>query len=238
MKTTNRATRCGVPEETVLAYAAGELDDAASVAVAEHLAECDACCAEAAEYRALRTSLPRCCAETAVRWHAFDTPFGRMFVAATDRGLVRVSWQQPRGAASFVRELERRFPGRPVVQDATALAEAERQIREYFDGNRTRFDLPVDFDVLDPFDRRVLATAFRTIGFGEVVAYGELARRIGKPRAARAVGGALGRNPVAIVVPCHRVVRRDGSLGGYGGGVHWKRRLLALEGRRDLLRAG
>jgi methylated-DNA-[protein]-cysteine S-methyltransferase len=133
--------------------------------------------------------------------------------------------------------MEERFPGRPVVRDGERLVEAERELREYFAGERSSFDLPVDLSSLSPFDRRVLEVAFRTIRFGEVVPYAELAKRIGKPKAARAVGGALGRNPVAIVVPCHRVVRSDGSLGGYGGGVRYKERLLEIEGRRDLLRA-
>ncbi|MBI4541145.1 MAG: methylated-DNA--[protein]-cysteine S-methyltransferase [Gemmatimonadetes bacterium] len=226
---------CPVPEDQVLAYVAGDLPEEEELAFAEHLAECDECCEQAAEFVALRVALPACCADDVVRWHSFATPFGTMYVAATEKGLARVSWQQ-RGPDSFVRELEGRFPGRPVVRDPHALAEAERELREYFGGTRSQFDLPVDLSTLSPFDRRVLEKA-RTIEFGHVVPYAELARRIARPSAARAVGNALGRNPVAIVVPCHRVVRSDGSLGGYGGGVEYKERLLTIEGRRDLLRA-
>lgn len=172
--------------------------------------------------------LDACCAEDAVCWHRFSTPFGTMYVAASAEGLVRVSWGQP-GDDAFVAHLEDRFPDRPVIRDGRTLVEAERQLREYFAGARARFELPVDLGTLSDFDRRVLREA-RDIRFGHALSYGQLARRIGRPKAARAVGGALGRNPVAIVVPCHRIVRSDGSLGGYGGGVEWKRRLLALEG--------
>lgn len=227
---------CNVTDEQLLAYVAGELSGDQELAIAEHLGECRACCEEAAEFTAIRCCLPDCCAEGVVRWHSFDSAFGKMYVAASDRGLVRVSWQQ-RSPDAFVREVESRLPGRPVVRDPDALAEAEKELREYFEGRRSSFDLPVDLSPLSAFDREVLEAAFKTIRFGEVVPYAELAKRIGKPKAARAVGGALGRNPVAIVVPCHRVVRSDGSLGGYGGGVEYKERLLEIEGRQDLLRA-
>lgn len=222
---------CTVPENRVLAYVAGDLAENEELALAEHLGQGEACCAQAAEFAAL----PACCAEGVVRWHSFRTPFGSMYVAATDHGLTRVSWG--RRAERFVREMEERFPGRVVIRDPYALTDAERQLQEYFAGTRSRFELPVDLGGLSPFDRRVLETA-RTIPYGEVISYRELARRIARPQAARAVGNALGRNPVAIVVPCHRVVRSDGSLGGYGGGIAYKKKLLAIEGRTDLLRAG
>lgn len=227
---------CGYTTEEVLAYACGELRAEEELAVAVHLGECEACREEAAEFRVLEGALRDCCAEGLVRWHSFETPFGTMYLALTDRGLARLSWRQ-RGAGAFVRWLEERFPGRPVVRDPDALAEAERQLREYFAGKRSRFDLPVDLSTVSDFDRLVLEAA-RRISFGQVVPYAELARRIGRPKAFRAVGNALGRNPVGIVVPCHRVVRSDGSLGGYGGGVQWKERLLAIEGREELPAAG
>lgn len=170
-----------------------------------------------------------------VRWHRFETPFGAIRAAATDRGLARVAWQEE-GDGAFVAELEERFPDAPVVPDPEGLREVERQLSEYFRGDREAFDLPVDLDPVSEFDRRVLRAA-AGLDFGEVVTYGELARRIGRPRAARAVGGALGRNPVPVVVPCHRIVRGDGGLGGYGSGVEYKERLLRIEGREDLLRA-
>ncbi|MBI4512717.1 MAG: methylated-DNA--[protein]-cysteine S-methyltransferase [Gemmatimonadetes bacterium] len=226
---------CPIPDERLLAYVAGELEGEDELAIATHLGECQGCCEEAAEFTALRGVISACCADDVVRWHSFRAPFGIMYLAATDDGLARVSWQQP-GPDAFVHELEARFPGRLIVRDPDALAEAERQLREYFAGQRSSFDLPVDLSALSDFDQRVLAAA-RRIGFGEVVPYAELAKRIARPKAVRAVGNALGRNPVAIVVPCHRVIRSDGSLGGYGGGVEYKKRLLAIEGRRDLSRA-
>lgn len=226
---------CGYSTGDILAYVAGDLGEEASAAVAEHLGECEGCREDAVVFTGLADELPGCCAEEVVRWHRFTTPFGTMYVAATDRGLVRVSWQQ-RSQETFEREMEERFPDRPVVHDPDALAEVERQLREYFGGDRSRFDLPVDLSALSPFERRVLESA-RGIPYGQVVPYSELAQRIGKPKAARAVGNALGHNPVAIVVPCHRVVRRDGGLGGYTGGVRYKRDLLKIEGRDDLARA-
>jgi len=226
---------CTRTEDEVLAFVAGDLEGDAALELAQHLAGCPACCEQAAEFAALLGEL-RATRDLAIRWHAFRTPFGTMHLAATERGLARLSWLEP-GPGRFERELARRFPGRPVVRDPAALAEAERQLREYFAGRRTRFELPVDLEAVGPFERRVLE-ATREIPYGDVVPYAELARRIGRPGAARAVGTALGHNPVAIVVPCHRVVRSDGSLGGYTGGVEYKRRLLALEGRRERIRAG
>lgn len=113
--------------------------------------------------------------------------------------------------------------------DAAVLAEAARQITEYFDGRRQAFDLPLALEGTS-FQRRVW-DALLGVGYGETVSYGELAGRIGQPTAARAVGLANGRNPVSIIVPCHRVVGSDGSLTGYGGGLGNKERLLALERR-------
>lgn len=227
---------CTYTEDEVLAYVAREMDPQAEAAMAEHLGECGACCDQAVEFRQLDLVLPTCCKEETIRWHRFDTPFGRMYAAASDAGLVRLSWQQAHDDA-FVGEQERRFPGRPVVRDPEALAEVERQLGEYFAGDRAEFDLAVDLSALSEFERSVLEGASR-LPFGTVVPYSELARRIGRPKAARAVGNALGHNPVAIVVPCHRVMRQDGTLGGYTGGIEYKGALLTIEGREDLLRAG
>ena len=122
------------------------------------------------------------------------------------------------------------FPGAcPEGPFATSslLSELARQLEDYFQGKRTCFDLPLSLRGT-PFQLSVWQ-ALREIPHGEVVTYGELARRIGRPRAARAVGGAVGANPVPIVIPCHRVVAARG-LGGYGPGRHWKERLLRLEG--------
>lgn len=113
--------------------------------------------------------------------------------------------------------------------DAAVLDEADRQLSEYFDGQRQAFDLPLALEGT-AFQRRVWG-ALLGIGYGQTVSYGQLADRIGQPTAARAVGLANGRNPVSIIVPCHRVVGADGSLTGYGGGLDNKQRLLELERR-------
>ena len=131
-----------------------------------------------------------------------------------------------------------RAPRRHPNQVPEALADVEREVTEYFRGERTEFDMDVDLGVLGAFERGVLEELTEAIRFGQVIPYSELAKRIGKPKAARAVGNAVGANPVPIVVPCHRVVRLDGSLGGYGGGIEYKERLLEIEGREDLLKVG
>jgi methylated-DNA-[protein]-cysteine S-methyltransferase len=126
--------------------------------------------------------------------------------------------------------------GEVPVEWRTTLDAAKRQIGEWFAGGRQSFELPIDLRVSD-WDRLVLTGAAR-LQYGETVSYGELARRIGRPGAAQAVGGAMGRNPVPLVIPCHRVIAADGTLGGYGGftyadrqaALDVKRHLLALEG--------
>ena len=117
-------------------------------------------------------------------------------------------------------------------RDDARLAEARRQLTEYFAGTRTAFDLVFDEAGVGgtPFQRQVWE-ALLEIPYGETISYGELARRIGQPLAVRAVGAANGRNPLSIVVPCHRVIGADGTLTGYGGGMDRKRLLLALEAR-------
>jgi methylated-DNA-[protein]-cysteine S-methyltransferase len=158
-------------------------------------------------------------------WAALPTPIGRVLVATTDAGIFRVRFRT--SEASFTRALRRlrAEPVRSPARTATAVA----QLRAYFAGRRRAVDLPVDLSRVTPFQRRVLLAA-RGIPAGRVVSYGELARRIGQPGASRAVGRALGANPVPIVIPCHRVVASGGGLGGYTGGLAVKRKLLGLEG--------
>jgi methylated-DNA-[protein]-cysteine S-methyltransferase len=113
------------------------------------------------------------------------------------------------------------------VQDDAAFADVAAQLDEYFAGERRAFDLPMSLEGTD-FQRRVWS-ALCGIPYGETISYGELARRVGNPKASRAVGLANGRNPIAVIVPCHRVIAADGSLGGYGGGSDRKVHLLELE---------
>ena len=162
-----------------------------------------------------------------IRWGVFDTAFGPTFVATTARGLVRLRWgvEDPEPAAE---ELRSSFPLWGVEEEPEALAGAAEQLRDYFAGQRRAFDLEVDLTGTTEFQRAVL-TAVRDVSYGETVTYGELAEELGRSGGARAVGGALGENPVPIVIPCHRVVRADGGAGGYTASVGYKEQLLELE---------
>jgi methylated-DNA-[protein]-cysteine S-methyltransferase len=155
-----------------------------------------------------------------------DTPVGRMQLAATGAGLVRVELH---ATDSFAEELAATVSPR-VMELPARLDDARRQFDEYFDGKRTAFDLPVDWQLSRGFRRTVLQRLFQDVHFGQVVSYRELAEKVGNPKASRAVGTAMATNPVPIVVPCHRVLRTGGSLGGYGGGLPMKQALLKLEG--------
>ncbi len=157
-----------------------------------------------------------------------DTPVGVLGLAAGERGLRYLSYV--RDEDDFLSRLLAAHGDRPVLR-SDALDPARRQLDRYFSGQRLTFDLPVDLGELGPFHRRVLDATAR-IRPGEVRTYAEVAARAGSPRAMRAAGNALHTNPVAIVVPCHRVVRTDGSLGGYGGGLPIKEWLLEHEGAR------
>jgi methylated-DNA-[protein]-cysteine S-methyltransferase len=156
-----------------------------------------------------------------------DSPFGRLLVAVTPRGLVRLSYPEldPDGE---LQELAAEVSPR-ILRSAKATESVRRELDEYFEGRRQEFDVAVDFGPMRGFRRRVLEQTAR-IPFGSVVTYRDVATGAGSPRAVRAAGNALGSNPVPIVVPCHRVVRTGGGLGGYTGGLDRKQRLLALEG--------
>jgi methylated-DNA-[protein]-cysteine S-methyltransferase len=162
-----------------------------------------------------------------VSWGSLDSAWGRLVVAATPRGLVRVSLV-PDEEEAVLASLAARS-GAPVEEAPERVDVPRRQIDEYLGGRRRVFELDVDWWSVGPFGREVLAGC-AGIGFGEVATYRDLAVRVGRPGAARAVGNALGANPVPIVVPCHRVLRSGGGLGGYTGGLHVKEHLLRLEG--------
>jgi methylated-DNA-[protein]-cysteine S-methyltransferase len=155
------------------------------------------------------------------------SPIGELLVAVTPHGLARVAFADE-DRDDVVRELAIALSPR-LLESARATDEVRRELDEYFDRRRTRFDLAVDRRLIHGIARDVLAQTSR-IPFGRTSTYGEIAGRIGRPRAARAVGNALGSNPIPIVIPCHRVLRAGGALGGYGGGVDRKEALLALEG--------
>jgi methylated-DNA-[protein]-cysteine S-methyltransferase len=156
------------------------------------------------------------------------TPVGDVYVALNQKGVVALA--MGRAEKVFVSEVERRMGVVPRREDKK-VGEALRQLEEYFRGERTRFSLKVNLSAETEFRRRVLSEALR-IPFGRIASYGEIARRLGKGKGARAVGQALAHNPVPIVVPCHRVLGSQGALTGYSGadGVRSKARLLKLEG--------
>jgi methylated-DNA-[protein]-cysteine S-methyltransferase len=163
-----------------------------------------------------------------VAYTSVDSPLGPITVAATPRGLVRVAYTDQGAQDEVLEDLALRIS--PRVLDAPArLDTTRRELEEYFGGKRTDFDLPIDWSVLRGFTLEVLrATA--GIGFGELRTYADVAGAAGSPHAVRAAGNALGANPIPVVVPCHRVVRTGGALGGYTGGIERKEFLLRLEG--------
>lgn len=157
-----------------------------------------------------------------------DTPVGRLFIALSGKGIVALEYEESETA--FVARLTRRVGGRPV-RSPDRLDDVAHQVMDYLEGTRQTFDLRVDLADLTPFQQRVLQAVAR-VPRGEVATYAEIARRIDRPRAARAVGQALRRNPIPIVIPCHRVLASNGGLGGYTGrgGLRTKKQLLSLEG--------
>lgn len=165
-----------------------------------------------------------------------DAPWGPLRLAATGRGLVALEQRVPED--ELVVRLARRFgsvtPAPASSPAAAHLAAGIAAANRFLDGDLRAFDgLPVDLDDRPAWDRRVLG-AVRAIPPGATASYGEIARMIGSPGAARAVGGAVGRNPVGLAVPCHRVIAGDGTLGGYGAGW-WGGRQAGLELKRELL---
>jgi methylated-DNA-[protein]-cysteine S-methyltransferase len=161
-----------------------------------------------------------------VAYDLVDSPIGSLLVATSPRGLCRISydadpeWEVEQLAGAF---------GLRVLRSPKPIDAARRELDEYFEGKRHSFDLPVDVALLADFNRRVLRELAR-VPYGEVVTYGELAARAARPRAARAVGMVMNRNPLPIVLPCHRVIGANGKLTGYAGGLERKETLLRLEG--------
>jgi methylated-DNA-[protein]-cysteine S-methyltransferase len=161
-----------------------------------------------------------------VAYARYDAPVGELLLAATPRGLVKVSFdlEDPESTlARLATELSPRVLERPARLD-----EARRELDEYFAGSRREFELALDWRLAEGFRRRVLRATAR-IPFGATSTYSKVAAAAGSPRAHRAAGTALGANPLPIVVPCHRVLRTGGALGGYGGGLEMKEQLLRLE---------
>lgn len=164
---------------------------------------------------------------TELAWATIETPIGQLLLVASGAGLVRVGLPvEP--PDELVELMERRYDGF-ARRDPEALADAGGQLDEYFAGTRQTFTMPLDLSRATGFRLRVLEEMLR-IPYGQTVSYGELATRAGSPTASRAAGQACATNPLPIVVPCHRVLRSDGGLNWYTGGLHFKEFLLRHEG--------
>jgi methylated-DNA-[protein]-cysteine S-methyltransferase len=162
-----------------------------------------------------------------IAYREVDSPVGSLLLAATEQGLVRVAYEvqdHDRVLALLAETVSPRILRAPARLDTVA-----RQLEEYFGGGRRRFDVPLDFRLAHGFRRSVLAH-LPDIGYGHTESYAQVAAATGSPRAVRAVGTACALNPLPVVVPCHRVIRSDGSLGQYAGGAAAKEILLELEG--------
>jgi methylated-DNA-[protein]-cysteine S-methyltransferase len=164
-----------------------------------------------------------------VAYTKLDSPFGPLLLATTPRGLVRINLpnQDPE---QTLEELASKISPR-VLEAPVKLDEARRELDLYFEGKLTEFDLPIDWRLTGGFRGRV-QRAINRIPYGQTRTYTDMARSAGNVRAVRAAGTACGSNPIPIVVPCHRVLRSGGGLGGYGGGLPMKEALLELEGSR------
>jgi methylated-DNA-[protein]-cysteine S-methyltransferase len=155
-----------------------------------------------------------------------DTPVGSLLVGVTDRGLCRISFDAE--PEHHLESLARLY-GPRVLRSARPVDRLRRELDEYFAGRRREFELELDLRFVPEFHRQVLGELAR-VEYGHTTTYGTLAARSGRPRAARAVGTVMNRNPLPIVLPCHRVIGASGSLTGYGGGLERKELLLRLEG--------
>ena len=162
-----------------------------------------------------------------VAYTVADSPIGPLLVAATPSGLVRLGFQTE-DRDRILDDLAQRVSPR-VLEAPARLDEARRELDEYFEGRRDHFELPLDWQLSRGFRKTVLERLYADVQYGRTVSYLELATMVGNPKASRAVGTAMATNPIPIVVPCHRVLRSGGQLGGYGGGLPVKIKLLELE---------
>ncbi len=174
---------------------------------------------------------------TITNYTCFKSSYGWVGVARSDQGLTRVTFGAPTEPA-IKNRLRNGSHGKrglyPLTRNSLdpELLNAVELLTKYFNGVPVEFDLRLDLSTGTRFQRSVWETALR-IPYGTVQSYGWIAQQIDKPNAMRAVGGAMGANPLAVIVPCHRVVRSDGGLGGYAGGLDWKRKLLSMERKTE-----
>ena len=207
----------------------------------DHIADCSYCRKQLADYRTVETALDTCCdcdlsspppvpflRKSMTAWYGeIESPVGLLFVAASAAGVCEIDFASSHNQTEVMRRLEQR--GFHPIPNQTAITAVGEQLNEYFNGERDRFEVPLDFSGITPFTQAVLV-ATEQVPFGHLSTYRQIAESIGQPTATRAVGNALGRNPLPVVVPCHRIIRSDSTIGGYTGGLHIKQVLLKLEG--------
>ena len=237
------ADPCDLCEEALPAYVLGDLEQVDKSWVDAHTSTCNYCRNELECFEHLDTLVDRCCAmETAelpplpvipqvtqreAAYGKIDSPIGELFVAVSDAGVCEIGFGWMENETGFEHRLAQR--GFNPMRNQTRIMEIASELNEYFSGRRNHFAVPLDFSGLTPFSKAVLnATAH--VPFGETRTYQDIAREIGNPGASRAVGNALNKNPIPLIVPCHRILPTGKGIGKYAGGVAAKQRLLTLEG--------
>ncbi|MEM2127924.1 MAG: methylated-DNA--[protein]-cysteine S-methyltransferase [Candidatus Bathyarchaeia archaeon] len=163
--------------------------------------------------------------EGVVYYDGMLSPIGEIWIAGSEQGLLKIDLRI--SEEHFLADLRKITPSKPI-RDAMKFTKIEGRLEEYFRGNKVIFDIPLDLRGTE-FQRDVWRAIYK-IPYGRLSSYGRIAEEIGRPRAVRAVGNAVGANPLPIVIPCHRIIRADGGLGGYGGGIDLKLYLLSIEG--------
>jgi methylated-DNA-[protein]-cysteine S-methyltransferase len=233
---------CDLCCDALPGYVCGDLKILDKQWIDEHTAGCGYCQRQLSGFKRLDHLLleyeQECCREVKpppfskrtreiARYGTMVSPLGVLLIAVTDAGVVEITFGRNTSTEEFLSHMVER--GFDPVPDQQAIHPVVKQLTEYFQGSRNVFDVPVDFSGLTPFAKNVLqATA--AVPFGGVATYSDIAKKIANPGATRAVGNALGRNPVPIILPCHRVVPADHSIGNYTGGVDIKVSLLSIEG--------
>jgi methylated-DNA-[protein]-cysteine S-methyltransferase len=225
---------CDLCEEAMPGFVLNELVPADRAWMLEHTQECSYCRTELACFECLDDLLddtalePRLSSNcVTASWSRIDSPIGDLAIAVSPSGVCEIGFGWMEDDRAFARRLLNR--GFIPVRDDAAVEPVRKELADYFSGVHRSFDVPIDLSGVTAFSRAVLdATA--AIPFGETRTYGDIARAIGKPGASRAVGNALNKNPIPLIVPCHRIVPTSGGIGNYAGSPQVKAHLLNLEG--------
>lgn len=235
---------CDVCEESLPAYVLGDLEPIDQSWIDGHTSSCNYCRNELHCFQGVDNLIDRCCeSDTAelpplpvlpqktvhrdAAYGTIDSPIGEIFVAVSDTGVCEIGFGWMDDEIEFENRLAHR--GFTPMRNQSRIMEIAGELNEYFSGKRNHFAVPLDFSGLTPFSRAVL-NATSDVPFGETRTYHEIATQIGSPGASRAVGNALNKNPIPLIVPCHRILPTGKGIGKYAGGAEAKQRLLTLEG--------